>query len=61
MTALLQVFQSSTQTRSGGVQEDALKAVVILVEVLDDGFIKYMDASSPSLLISLKNVAEFQV
>ena len=59
MTALLQVFQSSTQTRSGGVQEDALKAVLILVEVLDDGFIKHMDASSPSLLISLKNVAQF--
>jgi len=61
MTALLQMFQSSTQTRSGGVQEDALMAVATLVEVLGDGFIKYMDAFKPFLLIGLKNVAEYQV
>jgi len=61
MTALLQMFQSSTQTRSGGVQEDALMAVSTLVEVLGDGFIKYMDAFKPYLLIGLKNTAEYQV
>merc|ERR1712142_1001529 len=61
MTALLQMFQSSTQTRSGGVQEDALMAVATLVEVLGDGFIKYMDAFKPFLLIGLKNTAEYQV
>lgn len=61
MTALLQMFQSSTQTRSGGVQEDALMAVATLVEVLGDGFIKYMDAFKPYLLIGLKNTAEYQV
>jgi len=61
MTALLQMFQSSTQTRSGGVQEDALMAVATLVEVLGDGFIKYMEAFKPFLLIGLKNTAEYQV
>jgi len=61
MTALLQMFQSSTQTASGGVQEDALMAVATLVEVLGDGFLKYMDAFKPYLLIGLKNVAEYQV
>merc|ERR1712203_292621 len=61
MTALLQMFQSSTQTRSGGVQEDALMAVATLVEVLGDGFNKYMDAFKPFLLIGLKNTAEYQV
>merc|ERR1719273_3041640 len=61
MTALLQMFQSSSNTRSGGVQEDALMAVATLVEVLGDGFMKYMDAFKPFLLIGLKNVAEYQV
>jgi len=61
MTALLQMFQSSSQTRSGGVQEDALVAVGTLVEVLGEGFLKYMDAFKPYLLIGLKNVAEYQV
>ena len=55
------MFQSSTQTRSGGVQEDALMAVATLVEVLGDGFIKYMEAFKPYLLIGLKNTAEYQV
>merc|ERR1719189_1063980 len=61
MTALLQMFQSSTQSRSGGVQEDALMAVATLVEVLGDGFLKYMDAFKPYLLIGLRNTAEYQV
>ena len=61
MTALLQMFQSSAQSRSGGVQEDALMAVATLVEVLGDGFIKYMDAFKPYLLIGLRNTAEYQV
>ena len=61
MTALLQMFQASSNTRSGGVQEDALMAVATLVEVLGDGFMKYMDAFKPFLLIGLKNVAEYQV
>ena len=61
MTALLQMFQSSAQSRSGGVQEDALMAVATLVEVLGDGFLKYMDAFKPYLLIGLRNTAEYQV
>jgi hypothetical protein len=31
------------------------------VEVLSDGFIKYMDAFKPYLLIGLRNTAEYQV
>ena len=58
---ILQMFQSSSNTRSGGVQEDALMAVATLVEVLGEGFMKYMDAFKPYLLIGLKNVAEYQV
>ena len=61
MTALLQMFQSSTQSRAGGVQEDALMAVATLVEVLNDGFMKYMDAFKPFLILGLKNIAEYQV
>jgi len=61
MTALLQMFQSSAQSRAGGVQEDALMAVATLVEVLNDGFLKYMDAFKPFLLVGLKNIAEYQV
>ena len=48
------MFQSSTQTRSGGVQEDALIVMAALVAVLGDGFIKYMDAFKPYWL-GLKN------
>ena len=61
MTALLQMFQSSVSNKTGGVQEDALMAVGTLVEVLSEGFSKYMDAFKPFLLIGLKNVAEYQV
>ncbi len=61
MTALLQMFQSSVNNKTGGVQEDALMAVSTLVEVLGDGFTKYMEAFKPFLLIGLKNVAEYQV
>lgn len=61
MTALLQMFQSSVSNKTGGVQEDALMAVGTLVEVLGDGFAKYVEAFKPFLLIGLKNVAEYQV
>ena len=60
-SCLLKMFQSSTQTRAGGVQEDALMAVSTLVEVLGDGFLKYLEAFKPFLLIGLKNIAEYQV
>ena len=61
MTALLQMCQSSSAIRTGGVQEDALMAVGTLVEVLGEGFQKYMEAFKPFLLIGLKNTAEYQV
>lgn len=59
MTALLQMFSSSVKT--GGVQEDALMAVGTLVEVLGEGFLKYMDAFTPFLALGLKNFQEYQV
>lgn len=61
MTALLQMFQSSVSNKTGGVQEDALMAVSTLVEVLGEGFMKYMEAFKPFLFIGLRNVAEYQV
>ncbi|XP_012229589.1 importin subunit beta-1 isoform X1 [Linepithema humile] len=60
MTALLAMF-SSNSCKSGGVQEDALMAVSTLVEVLGDGFLKYMEAFKPYLCLGLKNHAEYQV
>jgi len=60
MTALLQMFASNS-CKSGGVQEDALMAVSTLVEVLGEGFLKYMEAFKPYLCMGLKNHAEYQV
>lgn len=60
MTAMLTMFNSNS-CKNGGVQEDALMAVSTLVEVLGDGFLKYMDAFKPFLCIGLKNHAEYQV
>ncbi|XP_024882020.1 importin subunit beta-1 isoform X6 [Temnothorax curvispinosus] len=60
MTALLAMF-SSNSCKSGGVQEDALMAVSTLVEVLGEGFLKYMEAFKPYLCLGLKNYAEYQV
>uniref|UniRef100_A0A2P2HWX4 Importin subunit beta-1-like n=1 Tax=Hirondellea gigas TaxID=1518452 RepID=A0A2P2HWX4_9CRUS len=55
MSALIQMFQSSAQGKSGGVQEDALLAVSTLVEVLGSGFLKYMDAFKHWLGMGLRN------
>lgn len=60
MTALLQMFSSSSG-QTGGVQEDAMMAVTTLVQVLGEGFIKYMDSFKPFLFVGLKNHAEYQV
>ncbi|OXU27419.1 hypothetical protein TSAR_008605, partial [Trichomalopsis sarcophagae] len=60
MTALLSMFNSNS-CKSGGVQEDALMAVSTLVEVLGEGFLKYMEAFKPFLCVGLKNHAEYQV
>ena len=60
MTALLSMFNSNT-CKAEGVQEDALMAVSTLVEVLGEGFLKYMDAFKPYLCLGLKNHAEYQV
>lgn len=58
MTALLQMFGSS---QSGSVQEDAMMAVTALIQVLRDGFLKYMDSFKPYLYTGLKNCVEHQV
>ncbi|XP_057376341.1 importin subunit beta-1-like [Daphnia carinata] len=59
MAALLQMFNSSAgPNRAGGVQEDALMAVATLTEVLGEGFIKYMEAFRPYLIMGLRNHAE---
>ena len=60
MNALLQMFNSNS-SKSGSVQEDALMAVSTLVEVLGEGFLKYMPAFKPFLCMGLKNHAEYQV
>lgn len=47
--------------RTSGVQEDALMAVGTLIEVLGEGFMKYMPSFSPYLAAGLQNHAEYQV
>lgn len=60
MSALLTMFNSSSG-RAGGVQEDALMAVSNLVDLLNEGFIKYMPAFTPVLFDALKNYQDYQV
>lgn len=60
MTALLTMFAGNAG-KVGGVQEDALMAVSTLVEVLGEGFLKYMDAFKRYLYVGLKNHQEYQV
>lgn len=63
MGALLEVFKlTAAQPKyDSGVQEDALMAVSTLVEVLGRGFLKYMDAFKPFLVVGLRNHSEHQV
>ncbi|XP_065202089.1 importin subunit beta-1 isoform X2 [Planococcus citri] len=60
MAALLEMFNSNSG-KSGGVQEDALLAVSTLIEILGEGFLKYMELFKPFLFIGLKNHSEHQV
>lgn len=60
MNALLTMFNTNSM-RSGSVQEDALMAVSVLVELLGDQFLKYMEAFKPFLYMGLKNHQEYQV
>ncbi|XP_013188856.1 importin subunit beta-1 [Amyelois transitella] len=60
MSALLTMFAGNAG-KAGGVQEDALMAVSTLVEVLGEGFLKYMDAFKRYLYVGLKNHQEHQV
>ncbi|KAM3964877.1 importin subunit beta Fs(2)Ket [Aphomia sociella] len=60
MSALLTMFAGNAG-KAGVVQEDAFMAVSTLVEVLGEGFLKYMDAFKRYLYVGLKNHQEYQV
>lgn len=60
MAALLTMFNSNSG-KAGGVQEDALMAVSNLVDLLGEGFIKYMEAFKPVLFEALRNFQDYQV
>jgi importin subunit beta-1 len=60
MSALLMMFNSSSG-KAGGVQEDALMAVSNLCDLLNEGFIKYMEAFKPFLFMALRNHQDHQV
>ncbi|KAG5675743.1 hypothetical protein PVAND_005621 [Polypedilum vanderplanki] len=60
MSALLMMFNSSSG-KAGGVQEDALMAVSTLCDLLNEGFIKYMEAFKPFLYMALRNHQDYQV
>lgn len=59
MGALLHML--SATGAGGGVQEDALLTVSTLIEVLGEGFLKYMDAFNPYFLAGLKNYEDSAV
>lgn len=61
MNSLLMMFASNSTQVAGSVQEDALMVVSVLVELLGETFIKYMDAFKPFLYMGLKNHQEYQV
>ncbi|XP_022662446.1 importin subunit beta-1-like isoform X2 [Varroa destructor] len=61
MSALLEMFKTTNGQQESGVQEDALMAVSTLVEVLGRGFLKYMDAFKPFLVLGLRSHQEHQV
>jgi importin subunit beta-1 len=60
MSALLQMLSTSSG-KAGGVQEDALLAVSTLIEVLNENFLKYMEAFKPFFAAGLRNIEEYQV
>lgn len=60
MSALLMMFTTNSG-KAGNVQEDALMAVSNLCDLLNEGFIKYMEAFKPFLYMALKNHQDYQV
>lgn len=60
MTSLILMFRSSLG-QTGGVQEDAIMTVGVLVEAIGEGFVNYMELFCPYLLLALKNYVEYQV
>lgn len=57
----LLLMLSTTSGQIGGVQEDAILTIGVLVEALNGGFIKYMEHVHPYLKVALKNYSDIQV
>eukprot|EP00123_Amoebidium_parasiticum_P016581 comp23506_c0_seq1/m.39386 comp23506_c0_seq1/g.39386 ORF comp23506_c0_seq1/g.39386 comp23506_c0_seq1/m.39386 type:complete len:883 (-) comp23506_c0_seq1:641-3289(-) len=61
MNILVYMFQLSANQGQGGVQEDALMAITALINAMEQGFIQYMEAFKPYLLLGLRNHQEHGV
>jgi importin subunit beta-1 len=60
MTALLHMLTQTANSKASTVQEDAFLAVSTLIDVLGDGFSKYVDSLKPVLYLGLRNFDEHQ-
>lgn len=62
MNGLVQIMNRTANNKGGGsVMEEALLAVSVLAETLNNGFIAYVDALKPHLMRALANHEEPQV
>ncbi|KAK6031114.1 Importin-beta protein [Ostertagia ostertagi] len=62
MNGLVQIMNRTSNNKGGGsVMEEALLAVSVLAETLNNGFIAYIDALKPHLMRALANHEEPQV
>ncbi|KJH53219.1 HEAT repeat protein [Dictyocaulus viviparus] len=62
MNGLVQIMNRTSNNKGGGnVMEEALLAVSVLAETLNNGFIAYVDALKPHLMRALANHEEPQV
>ncbi|XGW20154.1 hypothetical protein V3C99_003743 [Haemonchus contortus] len=62
MNGLVQIMNRTSNNKGGGsVMEEALLAVSVLAETLNNGFIAYIDALKPHLMRALANHDETQV
>ena len=61
MAALLHMLTQTASSKASTVQEDAFLAVSTLIDVLGDGFSKYVDSLKAVLYLGLRNFDEHQV
>lgn len=59
--SVMQYMTAMFTIQGGGLQEDAIMTVGVLVDVLGETFLKYMDSFKAYLLASLQNVNEVEV